>query len=68
VVKDISLLYNVQLALRVIKAPTLRLRGAVSMGVKQRGPETDNLPPYRAEVNNGGAVPPLPHICSWHGA
>jgi hypothetical protein len=34
--------------------------------VKWPGLESDHLPP--SSVKNGGAIPPLPHMSSWHGA
>jgi hypothetical protein len=34
----------------------------------QPGHEDDHSPLYTAEVMNGGAIPPLPHISSWFGA
>jgi hypothetical protein len=37
-------------------------------GVKRQGPEADHSPPSSAEVKNGGAIPPLPHMFSWHSA
>jgi hypothetical protein len=40
----------------------------VSQGVKWQGCETDHSPPSSAEVKNDGAIPPLPHMPSWHGA
>jgi hypothetical protein len=30
--------------------------------------EADHSPPSSAEVKNGGARPPLPHMSSWHSA
>jgi hypothetical protein len=36
-------------------------------GVKQLGHEADYSPLSDAEVENG-AIPPLPHMSSWHGA
>jgi hypothetical protein len=35
--------------------------GALSLGVKRLGQEADHSPPSSAEVNNGGAIPQLPH-------
>jgi hypothetical protein len=35
-------------------------------GVKRSGREADHSPPSNAEVKNGGAVPPLPRMFSWH--
>jgi hypothetical protein len=38
-------------------------------GVKRQGREADgHSPSFSAEVKNGGAIPPLPHTSSWHGA
>jgi hypothetical protein len=36
--------------------------------VTRPGREADHSPPSSAEVKNGGAVPPLLHMSSWHGA
>jgi hypothetical protein len=33
-------------------------------GVKKQGREVDHSPPSNAEVKNGGAIPPLPHMSS----
>jgi hypothetical protein len=41
---------------------------AFSLGVKWLGCEADHPPPFNAEVENGGAVPPLPHSSSWDDA
>jgi hypothetical protein len=37
-------------------------------GGKAAGREANHLPPTSAEVKNGGAIPPLPHMSSWHNA
>jgi hypothetical protein len=39
--------------------------GALSLGVKLPGRETDHLLPASAEVKNGGAIAPFPHTSSW---
>jgi hypothetical protein len=41
---------------------------AVSLGVKRQGHKTDHSPKYSGEVKNDGAILPLPHTSSWHGA
>jgi hypothetical protein len=41
---------------------------ALSLGVKRPGREVDHLPPFSVEAKNCRAVPPLPHISSWHSA
>jgi hypothetical protein len=38
---------------------------ALYMGIKRPGREADHSPPSSAEVKNGGAIPPLPHV-SFH--
>jgi hypothetical protein len=37
-------------------------------GVKRLGREADHSLPSRAEVKNGGAIPPLHRMSSWHSA
>jgi hypothetical protein len=37
-------------------------------GVKRLGSEADYSPRSSAEVKNGGTLPPLPHVSSWHSA
>jgi hypothetical protein len=39
-----------------------------SPGVKQQGRQADKSPLSSAEVKNGGAIPPLPYMSSWHSA
>jgi hypothetical protein len=41
---------------------------AVSAGMKRPWPEADQSLPSNAEVKNGGAVHPLPHMWSWPSA
>jgi hypothetical protein len=55
-------------ASKLAVGPIQWIPGALSLGVKQLGCEAGHLPPSSAEIKNGGAVPPLPHISSWHGA
>jgi hypothetical protein len=42
--------------------------GGDPSGMKQTGSEADHSPPSSAEVENGGAVPVLPDMSSWHSA
>jgi hypothetical protein len=37
-------------------------------GVKRLGREAHHSRPSSAKVKNGRAIPPLPHMCSWHSA
>jgi hypothetical protein len=41
--------------------------GALLLGVMRPDREADHSPPSSSEVQNDGAVPPLPHTSSWHG-
>jgi hypothetical protein len=34
---------------------------------KRAGSEADHSPPPSVDVKNDGALPPLPHMSSWHG-
>jgi hypothetical protein len=38
---------------------------ALSHRVKRLGREADHSPPSSVDVENGGAIPPLPHTSSW---
>jgi hypothetical protein len=40
--------------------------GALSPAVKRQVREADHSPPSNAEVKNGGAISPLPHMFSYH--
>jgi hypothetical protein len=42
--------------------------GSCFPGGEATGAETDHSPPCSAEVNNGGAIPSLPHTSPWRGA
>jgi hypothetical protein len=54
-------------ALEPTQPPIQRVPGALSPGVKRLGDEAGHSPPCIAKVKNGGAIPPLPHMPSWHG-
>jgi hypothetical protein len=41
-------------------------RGRFSRGVKQSGREANHSPSSSAEIKNGEATPPLPHMSLWH--
>jgi hypothetical protein len=41
---------------------------ALSRGVKGQRREADHSPSSRAKVKKSGAIPPLPHMPSWHSA
>jgi hypothetical protein len=42
--------------------------GVFPLGANRPGRAADHSPPSSAEVKNGGAIPPLPHMTSWRGA
>jgi hypothetical protein len=48
--------------------PIQWISGAISPDAKRPGREADQSHPSSAEVKNGGAIPPLPHMSSWHNA
>jgi hypothetical protein len=48
--------------------PIQREPGALSPRVKRPGREADHSSPSNSEVNNGGAIPLLPPMSSWHRA
>jgi hypothetical protein len=41
---------------------------AIYPGVKRPEREADHSALFGAEVKNGGAIPPLPHMSAWRGA
>jgi hypothetical protein len=45
--------------------PIQCIQGALAPGIKGPMREFDYSPPSSAEVNNGGAISPLPHTSSW---
>jgi hypothetical protein len=59
--RDFYVLHSVQTVLEPAMHPIKRVSG-----VKQSGREADNIPPFRFEVKNCGAVPPLTLTSSWH--
>jgi hypothetical protein len=42
--------------------------GAISLAIKHPGREADYSHPSSGKIENGGAIPPLPHMSSWHSA
>jgi hypothetical protein len=57
-----------RLALGLTQPPIQSVLGAIFPGAKRQGHEADYSPLSSAEVKNGGAIAPLPHTSSWHGA
>jgi hypothetical protein len=51
-------------ALGPTQPPIQRVPGAFSLGVKRQWREADQSSSSIAEVKNGGAIPPLPHMSS----
>jgi hypothetical protein len=54
-----------RLALQSTPTPIQLIAGALSLGVKRPGTETDHSPPSSAKVKNGKAIPPIPRMSSW---
>jgi hypothetical protein len=42
--------------------------GGSFLEVKRQGRKANYSPPSSAEVKNGGVIPPLPRMSSWHSA
>jgi hypothetical protein len=62
------LLYSVHAASGVHPASYPMDMGGFFVGLKLPALETDQSPPVRAEIKNGGAIPPLPRTFSWRDA
>jgi hypothetical protein len=55
-------------ALGPTQPPIQLVQGTLSLGVKRPKREADHSPSSSAEVKIRGAITPLPHTPSWHGA
>jgi hypothetical protein len=62
-----SLLHSVQTESEAHSASYPMGTGGSSPGTKRQGREAGHSP-SSSEVKNGGAIPPLPHMSSWHSA
>jgi hypothetical protein len=58
------LLHSVQIGSRPTQIPIQWEQGTLFSGVKRPGSEADHSSPSSAEVKNGSAIPPLPHMSS----
>jgi hypothetical protein len=67
--KEVIFLFT---ASRSAQGPTQRpiqwAPGFLSPGIKWLGCVADHSPPSSVKVKNGGAIPPLRHVPSWHSA
>jgi hypothetical protein len=63
--KELSLLHSIQTGSGAHPASYPMGTGGFFPGLKQPGCEYHHAPPCSADVMNGGAIPPLPHISSW---
>lgn len=65
---DFSLLHRVQTGYGA--HPAFHPMGTADSfpSVKHQGCQADHSPPPSAEAKKGGAIPPLPHVSSWHSA
>jgi hypothetical protein len=57
-----------RLTLRPTQPPVQWALGALSLGTEWQGREADYSPPSSTNIKKGGAIPPLPHMSSWHSA
>jgi hypothetical protein len=64
-VQDFSPLHRVQTACEAHPASYSMRTGDSFPEVKRLGRDADRSPPSNAELKNGGAIPPLPHMSSW---
>jgi hypothetical protein len=60
--RDFSLLHNVQVGTET--HPASNEIGTMDFSLRVKRPESvaDHLPPFTAELKNGGAISPLPHM------
>jgi hypothetical protein len=65
---DVPPLHRAQTALRPTQTPMKWAPEALFPGVKLQGLPADHSPPSSAEIKNGGAITPLPHMSLWSGA
>jgi hypothetical protein len=63
-----SLLYDVEIDSGAQPTSYLWVPRVLSLGVKRLRRDADDSPSFSYEVKNVGAMPPLPHTSSWHGA
>jgi hypothetical protein len=55
-------------ALRLTQPPIQWVLRELSTGIKRPGHEADHSLAPTVEVKNGGVLPTLPHMSSWHSA
>jgi hypothetical protein len=67
VVQNVSFLHNVQIHSRT-HPPIHWVQTDLSLWLKHERREADHSPTSSVEVKNGGAIPPLPQVSSWHSA
>jgi hypothetical protein len=67
-VQDFSVLHSVQTDSGAHAASYKMGLGALSLGCKAAGHETDHSPPSSAEDKKGRAIPAFPHRSSWDNA
>jgi hypothetical protein len=66
--RTISLFHSVETGSGAQPASCPTGTDTLSLGIKRPGCEADHLPLSSAEVENVGAVAPLPHATSYRGA
>jgi hypothetical protein len=66
--KIVSLLHNIQAGSGAQPASYPMGTGGDFLGTKLLGLQADPFLPSSAEIKNGGAIPPLTRMSSWHSA
>jgi hypothetical protein len=64
--REFSLLYSIHAGSWAQPVSYAMSTGDSFPGIMQPGSEADHSHPPSAEVKNGGAISPFPHISSWH--
>jgi hypothetical protein len=64
--RDFSLFHGIHTSSEAHPVSYLMGTRAFSLRVKWKGHEADHSPPFSGRVKNGGAIPPLPDMSSWH--
>jgi hypothetical protein len=65
--REFFLLHNIEASSGAYPGSSTMGTRAYFPGVRWQGHEADHTP-FSAEVKNGGAITPLPHMSSWSGA
>lgn len=64
--RDFSLVLSVQIISGACLASSIRGSGSFFPGLQPQMLETDHSPPFGDEVKDGGVIPPLSPVSTWH--